>query len=222
MEGNTTALIVMTDGREEYLKQSVSSAMTMLTGNIVERWMHDDTGDETYRDRLRAQYPTFSHIGDGPRKGFGGAISHAWKNLKIGSKADFIFHLEDDFVFNREIPLDGMAKVLNENPNVYQMALRRQAWNSEEIKAGGVIERWPDRFHQEDGWILHRMWLTTNPSLYRRSLIERSYPVEEEAEGHFGGQLFSEDPLATCGYWGQKTDDPWVEHIGVKRNGSVY
>lgn len=222
MEGNTTALLVMTDGRDEYLKKTVSSAMTMLTGNIVERWMHDDTGDEVYRDKLRAQYPTFNHIGNGPRRGFGGAYAYAWENLRVGSKAKFIFNLEQDFVFNREIPLDDMAKVLNENPDVHQMALRRQAWNSEEIKAGGVIERWPDQFHQEEGWISHRLFFTTNPSLYRRTLLDRSWPTTEEAEGHFGIQLLSEDPIGKCGYWGQKTDLPWVTHIGVKRNGSIY
>lgn len=214
------ALLVMTDGRTEYIKQTILSAKCMLNGPITEYWMHDDSGDEGHRQWLRSQFPAFTHIGTGPRRGFGGAYNFAWKTLAIRSKTSFIFGLEDDFTFNWEVPLEAMAQVLVKNPHVYQMALRRQAWNSEEIKAGGVIERWPDDFEEieQDGlvWLEHRRWYTTNPNLYRRSLLEREWPTDKDAEGHFGIKLFL-DPLAKCGYWGRKIDAPWVNHIGIER-----
>jgi glycosyl transferase family 2 len=212
------AWLIMTDGRKDYIHQTIASGSSMLKGPITERWLHDDSGDEGNRQWLQEQFPAFTHIGQGPRRGFGGAYSFAWKTLAAQSEADFIFNLEDDFTFNREIPLEAMAKVLEENPHIYQMALRRQAWNSEEIKAGGVIERWPEEFHQENGWISHRLFFTTNPSLYRRSLIEtRTYPDVKDSEGHFSISIVDSDPIAVFGYWGQKTDAPWVTHIGAQR-----
>lgn len=217
------ALLVMTDGRTDYVGQAVLSAGFMLKGPITELWMHDDSGDEGHRQWLRSTFPTFTHIGEGPRKGFGGAYAFAWKTLAERSKSSYIFNLEDDFTFNREIPLEDMARILDENPHVYQMALRRQAWNSEEKRAGGIIERWPDNFHQEDGWISHRMWFTTNPSLYRRSLIEtRRLPDVKDSEGHFHHEIINSDPDAAYGYWGQKTDPEWVEHIGRIRGKGTY
>lgn len=221
------ALLVMTDGRIEYIHQTISSADSMLKGPIIKKWMHDDSGDEEHRKWLRSSFPTFTHIGEGPRKGFGGAYAFAWKTLSTESEAQFIFSLEDDFTFNRPIPLEDMAQVLITNPHIYQMALRRQAWNQEEIKAGGVIERWPDDFKEvEQGglvWLEHRRYYTTNPNLHQRSLLDKQWPTTKDAEGHFGIKIFSDDPLAKCGYWGKKTDTPWVQHIGVQRQpGGTY
>lgn len=214
----------MTDGRRQYIHETITSAYTKLNGSITEKWMHDDSGDETNRQWLREQFPDFIQVGEGPRKGFGGAYSFAWKTLAARSQADYVFGLEDDFTFNREIPLEAMAKKLDDNPHVYQMALRRQAWNDEEKAAGGVIERWPHNFQQEDGWISHKMFFTTNPSLYRMSLIQtRTYPDVKDAEGHFCISILNSDPKAQFGYWGEKIDAPWVEHTGVKRQpGGTY
>lgn len=217
------ALLVMTDGRRDYIGETVSSAFYNLNGPITEKWMHDDSGDENNRRWLESRFPSFTHIGEGPRKGFGGAYSFAWKTLAAQSRADFIFNLEDDFTFNREIPLQDMIRVLEENPSVYQMALRRQAWSSEEKAAGGVIEKTPDAFHQQEGWISHKMFFTTNPNLYRKSLIEtHTYPDVKDSEGHFSLSLLASDPNTQFGYWGQKTDTPWVQHIGTQRKGNIY
>lgn len=216
-------LVVMTDGRRQYIHQTIASASSMLKGPIITKWMHDDSGDEANRQWLQEEFPAFIQIGQGPRRGFGGAYSFAWKTLASQSAEKFFLFLEDDFTFNREVPLEAMAQVLDENPHVYQMALRRQAWNSEEKAAGGVIERWPDNFQQEEGWISHRMFFTTNPSLYRKSLIqERTYPDVKDAEGHFSLSILNSDPDAIFGYWGKKEDDPWVSHIGVQRSGGTY
>ncbi len=215
------AILLMTDGRRQYIHQTIASAAALLDGPITEYWMHDDSGDEANRHWLHEQFPSFTQIGRGPRRGFGGAYSLAWKTLAANSQADFVLGLEDDFTFNREVPLEDMAKILEENPHMYQMALRRQPWNNEEKAAGGIIERWPNDFEEiRQGdlvWLEHRRWFTTNPSLYRRSLLNRNWPTTKDAEGHFGIQLFLDDPKARCGFWGAKTDSPWCEHIGIQR-----
>lgn len=216
------ALLVMTDGRRDYMHRTIASASCRLDGPIGPCVMYDDSGSEENHQWLRESFPVFELVYKDTRQGFGGAIQSAWDHLK-NYDFDYVFHLEDDFIFNREIPLDDMAQVLQDNPHVYQMALRRQAWSSEEIRAGGVIERWPNDFHQQDGWISHRMFFTTNPSLYRRSLIEtRSYPNVKDSEGHFSQSIMTSDPDAQFGYWGLKTDAPWVEHIGIQRKANIY
>lgn len=216
------ALLVMTDGRRQYIRDTISSASQRLDGSFGPLFMYDDSGDEENHQWLRNNFPTFTLLYKDTRQGFGGAIQSAWDFMK-DYDFDHIFHLEDDFIFNRDVPVNEMARVLEDNPSVYQMALRRQAWSSEEKQAGGVIERWPESFHQQEGWISHRLFFTTNPSLYRKSLIEtRPYPNVKDSEGHFSQSIITSDPEAQFGYWGQKTDSPWVNHIGTQRKGDIY
>lgn len=219
----TIALLVMTDGRRDYIQRTIESASVNLHGAFGPLFMYDDSGDEYNHQWLRDTFPTFTLFYKQSRQGFGGAIHSAWNYIK-DYEFDHIFHLEDDFVFNRGVQVDDMARQLDTNPNVYQMALRRQAWSSEEIKAGGFMEMWPDEFQQRDGWISHKLFFTSNPNIYRKSLIESlPYPNHiQGAERQFSLDILDSNPLAEFGYWGQKTDLPWVEHIGVKRKGSNY
>lgn len=218
----TVALLVMTDGRREYIRDTIRSASCNLEGPFGPLFMYDDSADEANHEWLRNNFPSFKLFYKETRQGFGGAINSAWEFMK-DYEFEYIFHLEDDFTFNRKIPVDDMIQKLVENPNVYQMALRRQAWNREEMRVGGVIQRWPDQFHQQNGFMTHRLFFTTNPSLYRRSLIEtRTYPNIKDAEGHFTLEITGSDPNAVFGFWGDKTDPPWVNHNGVKRGKGSY
>lgn len=228
------AVLVITDGRDEYLRQSVRSAMTQLSGPITEWWMYDDTGDQVYREGLVRRYPTFSHFHEGPRQGFGGAIRAAWARLRTASAAEYIFHLEADFTFNRPVDLGELAAVLQSRPDLAQMALLRQAWSPEERAAGGLIARHPEAYRpagDELGrlWLEHRLFWTTNPSLYRREICHLDWPRGHQSEGHFTLQLLRDGlpgrvagDEVRFGYWGRPEDGPWVEHIGSERAGHGY
>lgn len=220
------ALLVVTDGRDDYLRRCVTSTNERLHGPIGERWMFDDTGNPSYRTRLAARFPRFRHIHGGPRQGFGGAIAAAWQHLAQHSHADWVFHLEQDFVFRRRIDLDAMAAVLQARPYLRQMALRRQAWNAAEQAAGGVVERHPDAYREcrDDAgraWLEHRLFWTTNPSLYRRSTCSLGWPVVSRSEGVFTRRMLA-DPAARFGYWGARDSGVWVEHVGHQRSGTGY
>ena len=146
------ALIVITDGRTDCITRTIESAEANLDGPITERWMYDDSGDEAHRVWLMHRFPqwqVFWHP-DG-RQGFGGAIREAWRTLRFESAAEYIFHLEDDFTFNRPVPLDDMIEILDEEERLAQIALRRQAWNSIEKRAGGVIETNPTAYTERLG-----------------------------------------------------------------------
>lgn len=218
------ALLVVTDGRHEFLRETIASARDALNGPITTRVMFDDTGDEQYRAQLRDEYAEFVHIGAPTRRGFGGAINRAWATLRR-CEARFVFHLEQDFTFNRPVDLDAMARVLDQHPYLVQLALRRQPIVPTEIEAGGVVECWPDEFteceHGDDQWLEHRLFFTTNPSLYRAGLCDFGWPLVERSEEEFTAQQLR-NPDARFGYWGARESGEAVHHIGAERVGTGY
>jgi hypothetical protein len=230
----TVALLVITDGREDYLARTVDATREHLAGDVTERWMFDDTGDRGYRATLRRRYPEFEHIDGGHRQGFGGAIRSAWQQLRRRSSAPYLFHLEQDFTLLRHVDVDTMARVLAANPHLVHLALRRQPWNPDERAAGGVVERYPAAY-QERGdaagntWLEHRLFFTTNPSLYRRSLIVGTdWPDVDHSEGVYTMRLLEHGTpevggdTARFGYWGARDSGVAVTHIGEHRSGVGY
>lgn len=239
------AVLVMTDGRDDLLARTIEAWEPVLHHPLVsEWWLHDDTGDRAHIAAMERQYGVdsrtfarnagpFMVIG-GPRSGFGGAINRAWSRLMRASSARYVFHLEDDFVPVRPIYLADMVDVMDHNPHLVQMALRRQPWNDDERAAGGIVEQhphdyadvttgtpWTGRETHYD-WLEHRRFFTTNPSLYRRSLCSRGWPTGPNSEGRFGLQLFADDPAARAAFWGRRDSGEWVEHIGHVRAGNGY
>lgn len=226
------ALLVMTDGRQGLVDRAVQSARHNLPG-IAEWWMHDDSGDPMHRLGLSAMFHAFTQIGYGPRRGFGGAIVSAWRWLAAESAAEYVFHLEDDFVFRRPVELAAMVETLDARPHLAQLALRRQPWNDAERAAGGVVEQHPDDYVECSGptgmWLEHRRFFTTNPSLYRMSLARHcSWPPGAHSEGHFGISLLERGtpevpgPDVRFAFWGGRDSGEAVEHIGHERVGRGY
>lgn len=227
----TIAVLVLTDGRDDYLRRTIDAAREQFAGPITEWWMHDDTGDVGHRTALTAEYPEFHHIAHGGRRGFGGAIQHSWGTLAAQSQARWVLHLEGDFVVTRPVDLAAITDTLSVRPQLVQMALRRQAWSADEVAAGGVVELDPDAYEEVSAsggrrWLEHRKYFTTNPSVYRRSLCSWGWPEGPESEGHFGIGLFRhgspESAAVRCGLWGARDSGVWAEHIGVERVGNNY
>lgn len=221
-------LLVVTDGRKMFLEPTIAAIeeRNKLNGPVSRRLIHDDSGDarfgrwldKTYGDRFDIYYT-------GRRSGFGGAIISAWKQLQNDNN-EWVFHLEDDFVIQEVLPLGEMMTVMDRNPHLVQMALRRQAWNEQEKAAGGIVEQDPDSYTERDNgpcsWLEHTKFFTTNPSLYRKSLtVEHPWPTGVNSEGRYGIELFSSG-YHKSGYWGPKNSAPKCLHIGEFRNGDGY
>ena len=220
------ALLVITDGRKDCIAQTVPSALDNLKGDIDEWWMYDDSGDAAHRQWLADRFPQFEVIWhpDG-RQGFGGAIRAAWAHLAQHSLADHVFHLEDDFTFNRPVPCGEMTEILNRHNTLGQVALRRQPWNDIERSAGGVIEANQGAYSEQRGsiasWLEHDLFWTTNPSIYRRSLIDTvEWPTGAHTEGRF--TIAMRELGYRFAYLGERSDPPWVHHIGNERIGTGY
>lgn len=221
-------LLVMTDGRRDCIEQTIASARENLLGNITRRIIHDDSGDPAYRLWLGAWFPEFEIVSTGQRSGFGGAIQSAWRHLRVfPGNERFVAHLEDDFTFNRPVPLDAMADVLQMLPHLQQMALRRQPWNDDERAAGGIVEQHPDDYTEHaweskgHAWLEHRRFFTTNPSLYRMSLTANVWPNGAHSEGVFTHELLA-NPDIRFGFWGARDSGEAVTHIGNERVGVGY
>lgn len=218
-------LLVMTDGRKQFIEPTLERT-NMLSGYISRKLIHDDSGDESYRKWLLRRYgKEYEIYSTGRRSGFGGAIISAWNQLQNDNN-DWVFHLEDDFVMSNLVPLSEMITVMNRNPHIVQMALRRQPWNEVEKAAGGIVEADPDSYEEKTNgihtWLEHRKFFTTNPSLYRKSLtVEHPWPVGLNSEGKFGIELFK-DADKRSAFWGHKGEEPRCWHIGEFRNGAGY
>lgn len=213
--------LVMTDGRAECLKRTFNSVAGQVSG--VDRWViHDDSGDVDYRRWLIDTFTAAEVVSTHGRSGFGGAIRSAWTHLTAAGTTGHVFHLEDDFTFNRPVDLADLVTVLDHHPHLAQIALLRQAWNPQEKAAGGIIQLNPGDFTPRETlgvpWLEHRRFFTTNPCLYRADLMSREWPTGDQSEGRFGLDLVRTGwAFAVAGH-----GEEWVTHIGDTRAGVGY
>lgn len=193
------ALLTITD-RPEYLARTLVSAAAFLP-SFDQYVLIEDNDHEL---------------------GFAGAVAAGWAEVAC----DYVFHLEDDFVFHETVPVTAMVALLERQPHLVQVALKRQAVNAEERTAGGIVECHTDHFEEHADeiatWTEHRRFFTTNPSVYSSRLCAYGWPQVERSEGIFTHRLLGEDPGARFAFWGGKFDPPRCEHIGAVRAGVGY
>lgn len=221
----TVTLLAITDGRHDYLGRTLDSFEEMVPqGFIGRRVLVNDCLDPVQWARLDDALPGWEILHPDTKRGFAGAIQAGWDH--IGPGPGEVFHLEDDFVFEHPVPLADMIALLGQQSHLQQVALQRQPWNPRERAAGGLMRADRQDFteHECDGirWTTHRRFFTTNPSLYRRDLIGRGWPQEDESEGKFSLRLFADAPDAECAFLGHIDDVPAVWHIGDERAGFGY
>jgi hypothetical protein len=115
------------------------------------------------------------------------------------------------------VDLQGMAQVLEQNPHLAQIVLKRQPWSEEEIAAGGQIEAAPEDYTDREGFVEHRRLFSFNPSLVARETLRLA--LAEPGDGLERGVT---DTLLRHGYsfayWGARDDPPRCEHIGARRS----
>jgi hypothetical protein len=233
--------------RLDYLKRTVASAREFLHGDVSHRFIVADcAGNTPFLHAVEEYSYTLEEVEDwavlgyGRRLGFAGAIQAGWAHVRGMPKGvTHVFHLEGDFTFNQHIDLDVMAEALDADHTLTQLALMRQPWNSDEARAGGIIQLHPEDFKERVVWregnddefsytpdkfyhyVAHSRFFTTNPSLYRRGLLEVGWPDAPESEGKFSIELRNRG--YHFGFWQDELfAPPSVEHIGQMRTGSGY
>lgn len=221
---NTVGVYFITDGREGLLEQTLRSFHDKVSYPFVDKLIVNDCVEPSFKksvDNL-ANFYGLRVIHHEEKRGFAGVYDTAWKNL---FDADYYFGVEDDFVFNEKINIQELVFILQYNRNLAQVCLKRQAWNEEEMKAGGIIEQWPDLYEQNVvgsvKWCEHRLFYSTNPNLTPRHIVLKGWPLAPKSESVFSQQLFR-NPNIKCAYFGGKFDKPSVTHIGNVRVGINY
>jgi hypothetical protein len=229
---------ILTNGRIDLLDRTIESFNDKLRAgeNVTRRILWDDSGSDEVYHYLRLAYgPQGWLVTRSPEgaSGFGGAMAAAWAWLKGRTNEKYVMWIEDDFVFEKVIQVDAMTSVLEAHPHIAQMALKRQPWNAAEEAAGDVVALNHDAYtqHSERGyqWLEHRLFWTTNPSIFRRDLLTVGWPHVPESEGTFTHRLLGEGLPSGVpghevrfGYWGVRTSTPAVTHIGLERTGFGY
>lgn len=206
-------LVVITDGRGEYLSRTMASAHEHIIWPFEQRIMVDDSGEPRYTAWLREQFPAFDIIAHPQRRGLAAAVQTAW----AATTADQVFHLEEDFTFNGPIDIGGMSRALWDATYLAQIVLKRQPWSAEEKQAGGIVEMHPDaydqRFAGSSPVTVHDRIFSLNPCLIPRKIIARGWPDSNEA----GMTKLLVDDMFRFAFWGRPGDPPTVTHIGERR-----
>lgn len=213
-------LIVLTHGEAPYLEECLDSfAANIEPAEHDAVIVHDGGGPtSTRRLPLRSSYP----VRAGPRlaRGFSSAMRFAWAYASDPT-VPWIFWLEHDFRFDRDVNLEHLAAVMDARPELTQIVLRRQPVNPEEVKAGSYVGLHPSSYRERvaegHSYLEHGRHWSNNPSLFRSQLAaEVPWPDGPESEGKFTERLRALKPGCRFGIWGRLGDRPWVTHLGER------
>lgn len=184
---------VLTDGRDDLLSRTLTSAREVLAGQV---------------DHLFVV-----HDGVGPRKGLAGAVQTLWDHA-LGVGADYLFHLEDDWTFTGPVNLDAMRRLVD-GEHLAQLVLQRQALTPDEHRAGGVAAH--PHWTQRDGWVEQSDIFSLNPCLIPRRVLEIGWPSGPLGVGNESG-MTARLAGERFGFFGEKVQGPHVRHIGGHRS----
>lgn len=154
--------------------------------------------------------------------GMAGAVAAGF-DWAMWTDCDFVLWIEEDFEFYR-LPLLGMREVLERNPHLASVVLKRDPWSHIEHMAGGQIEVAPHLYTQRerDGmqWVEHEFLFSLNPCLIPRKVLELGVPESNER----GFEAEMRDRCIDAGlrfaYYGHRDDPPRCKHIGAQRGGA--
>jgi GT2 family glycosyltransferase len=113
--------------RIDLLEKTLNSFMSINNYEIDEFIMSDDSGNEEISNHLKSKYgDKFKIISNNPKVG----LSKSIDNLFSSAKNEFIFHCEDDWMFdsNPNLISDSLS-ILTENPDIHQVSVRHYHCN---------------------------------------------------------------------------------------------
>lgn len=207
-------LVIVGDGRLDYLERCVESMHEHLKGQIDSAVMVCD--EPQARSYLRDRYPDWKLIVHPVRVGMAAAVRAAWWSIGDG---EYLFHLEEDFVFTEDVHLSDLEIPLRAEPRLAQVVLKRGPVNDEERAAGGIIEQHPDDYASRGGFVEHNRIFSLNPCLIPRDIV---VGLDWEVRGVEGVEKAITraclDAGRTFAFYGAKDDPPKVEHIGTERS----
>jgi glycosyltransferase involved in cell wall biosynthesis len=201
-----TALLLTTCGRGHYLSRCLAS---LDTEPFEHRIVVDDSGDLDYARKLRLELPGWTIISHAARRGLAAAIETGWDAIRH-LDVDYVFHVEDDFVFPDPIPLDRMRQILEDDPTLAQVVLYRQPGPPHEVAHGGYLNM--GEYEQTGDLYIADRCFSFNPCLYPAWVCDHDGGLEADVTA----QLVSEHKRFAVLAGPDKT--PLCFHIGAERS----
>jgi glycosyltransferase involved in cell wall biosynthesis len=207
------ALVVITDGRRSCFEQTLTSIDDKFWA-FDDRIMVDDSGDPEYGEWLEDEFGYFGAIVHHPtRQGCSEAVRTGWG---YATGFDYVWHAEDDFTYSEPVDLQRMMGILDENPYLAQLALKRPPHGPVEGAAGDLMAVQPDRWEDHEGFCDTDLIFTFNPCLIPRDVIAVALAdPSPRTEPNVTSSCLAKG--YRFGYLGQTTDPPRVHHIGERR-----
>lgn len=213
-----TVVSVLTCPGRDTLEQTIASLDEQLDGPVGRKIICVDAEDVPFEP-----FPGWEAIPMGDSRGYAHAMRRC-QHHEMASGQPWVAHFEDDLLLNRPLDLRKMQRVMDENPDLAQLSLKRQPWHEEEVEAGDMLGwRSPESFDVRDGVVAHRsFWAATFSFTRRRFLAEHPWPLEGDSERRFGNRLFQGNRRVYAGILGGLDDQPRITHIGAVRAGTGY
>lgn len=222
-----TCVIIFNDGRNDYLRKTLDSLIkNLLTkenkqANKFHLLLYDDMPEGRDTEELteiKKAYKIDDVILSGENYGINKSVQMAWGRIPKGT--DYVWHQENDFLFNEPVKLHEMINPLILNPMIGQVALLRQPWYDDEIEAGGLYDVGYRDYRSVNvagiDLVGQTMFFSHNPCLYR---AKHALQIENYNELNYAKYLMTHHNIKTFCYLGKKSDKPKVEHIGVIKVG---
>lgn len=222
------SMTVLTDGRKEYLEQTLPTWIEAYGDKIEHKIILDDSGNTGYRHWLVETFPDFVVVAIGKdRCGYDVAMREVFLVVRTLG-LPYNLHVEDDFKLHTPPDLDKVCEVLDNFPQVSQMSFMRQPWYPNEVEAGGVVEAlerqgavsFQQKFTNGSSWVRHNAFWTANPNVFPQWVAHREWPDAPWCEMKFSQALRYDKKVS--GIWGHRDSWVCVEHIGEVRSGTNY
>lgn len=212
---------VINDGRDQYLEATLKSFKAKVHFDEPPHIQIFCDGDAGIALRAHSvalacgvDAGVTSLSDDGKAIGVYAMVYRAWRHLQAECPdCRFIYHQENDFIYNEDVSVPELAAILEENPLACQVVLKRQPWSKGEKARGNIYDRaYCDEVVTVEGqrFVRQARWFSFNPCLYRKSdmLLHDGAMTEKQLMSDFrAAHRYSL-------YLGGWDDPPVVHHIG--------
>jgi|688.fasta_scaffold40710_3 hypothetical protein len=203
--------------RIDLLDKTLNSFMSINNYEINEFIMSDDSGNKEISNYLKTKYgDKFKIISNNPKVG----LSKSLDNLFNSAKNEFIFHCEDDWMFdsNPNLISDSLS-ILTENPGIHQVSVRHSHSNphkpvGEKQYTTTSVEYWI--LTQEFKSTPNQIWngYSWNPGLRRKSDYLKMFP---NGVSEFGDEYECANHTKKFNYKSAILNNTSCYHLGNER-----
>ena len=216
------AVIIMSTNRYDYLEKTLESFRSKVHFEgccLADIIVIDDYPVRRNPEKMGALQTTYGIarvIEHDTNRGLPKTWKHVWDLVRSEKSYEWIFQVEDDVEFVRDVGIkDMICTYVNSPVPLTQLALKRQRCYDDavdiftHIHAGTHGTTYP-RF------VTQSRYFMTMAALFPRDIVMRA-PVDMEPQEHTVAHFYG--PTLVGGVWGSRQDAPHVHHIGEVSRG---